>query len=93
MPWRMCPFCNGWSYSAANSPKGGWRCPYCHRYLSKGAKVKGDSKNATVILISPGLHRKRKRKRFWPETSKSKLVPIENHAGAGGAEDLHQADT
>lgn len=33
MPWKRCPRCSGFSYTAATNPIS-WRCPYCEYDLS-----------------------------------------------------------
>lgn len=38
MPWKLCPHCYGWSYSAATNSRH-WICPYCHRDIAAVREV------------------------------------------------------
>ncbi|WP_366923968.1 hypothetical protein MFMK1_000905 [Metallumcola ferriviriculae] len=37
MPYKLCPHCQGKSYSASNL--GRWICPYCRRDISSSREI------------------------------------------------------
>ncbi|NLN53978.1 MAG: hypothetical protein GX150_06700 [Firmicutes bacterium] len=39
MPYKICPYCGKASYSAAESQRIAWRCPYCDQDISHVAGV------------------------------------------------------
>jgi len=38
VPWKQCPACKGWSYSAATNYDT-WSCPYCEQDLTDEPEV------------------------------------------------------
>ena len=38
MPWKCCPFCGGFSYSAATRYDS-WSCPYCNKDITSSPEI------------------------------------------------------